>query len=317
MINNNFSTTKAFAYRNIFLVVLLSVYFISSAQTRHTQEIQLSSDNDSYTLQGKDGYYTNGLKIAFRWRNKNDTSSNTIRSVEIGQLMYNAKNGSYKELYELDRPVTAFLYGAYSQVSFTKGDDVIKWNITAGIIGPPAFGRQMQNAIHSTLGMYTPEEWNFQLNTEFGINGHVEWSPKLKGIHNDHFDLKPVVGGTIGNTFTNVNAGVAILLGVFNSNSESVFWNANLNSTNKESFFYLYPQMIFKAYDATVQGGLFRHDKGKYVGVLNHELFAPRIGWIYCNKGFLLNLALSYESRESLTQQDAQFYGTIGLGFCF
>lgn len=299
------------------MVVLLLFYFTSSAQTQYYREFQLTSDNDSYTLRGKDGYYTNGLKIAFRWKNKNDTLSNTVRSVEIGQLMYNAKNGSYRELYELDRPVTAFLYGVYSQAKFTKNDNVIKWNITAGIIGPPAFGRQVQDAIHSTLGMYTPEEWNFQLNTEFGINTHVEWSLKLKNVDNDHFSLKPVVGATVGNTFTNANAGVAILLGDYNSNSKSVFWNANLNSTKKESFFYLYPQMIFKAYDATVQGGLFRHDKGKYVGVLNRDLFAPRIGWMYSGKGFLLNLALSYESRESLTQQDAQFYGTIGLGFCF
>lgn len=280
------------------------------------KELQLTSDNDSYTLRGKDGYYTNGLKIAFRWKNKKDTSSKIIRSVEIGQLMYNAKNGSYTELYELDRPVTAFLYGAYSQVNFTKKDNVIKWNVTAGIIGPPAMGRQLQQAIHSTFGFYKPREWDFQLKTEAGINGSFLWSPQLKKIGGSA-DLKPVINATAGNTFTNVNVGAALLLGNFNTNSASVFWNANLNGTHKESFFYAYPQLIIKAYDATVQGGLFRNDKGPYVGRVNRTVFRPQIGWMYSNKGLLLNLVLSYESRESLTQIEPQFYGTIGLGFSF
>jgi len=290
--------------------------YASFAQTQSSREFQLVSDNDSYTLRGKDGYYTNGLKMAFRWRNKNDASSKIIRSVEIGQLMYNAKNGSYNELYELDRPVTAFLYGAYSQTNFGKKESVLQWSVTLGMIGPPAFGRQVQEFIHSTLDMYKPREWNYQLKTEVGIDGNILWSPNVNTLSNS-ISVKPVFGATAGNTFTNANVGAAILLGSFNDNGRSVFWNANLNGNKTESFFYLYPQMIFKAYDATVQGGLFRKDKGQYVGVLNHYLFAPRIGWMYSGRGFLLNLALSYESKESLTQIESQFYGTIGLGYAF
>ncbi|MDE1193485.1 MAG: lipid A deacylase LpxR family protein [Arachidicoccus sp.] len=310
---NNFLST---IYKTILLYCICFAVFHVSAQTQHYSELQITSDNDSYTLRGKDGYYTNGLNIAFRWRNKRNPSSSTIRSVSIGQLMYNAKNGSYSELYELDRPVTAFLYGAYTQTNFTKKENVLQWNIMLGTIGPPAFGRQMQEAIHSTLGMYKPREWDFQLKTEVGVNGSFKWSPQLKKI-GSAADIKPIISATVGNTFTNTNLGAALLLGKFNSNSSSVFWNANLNSNQKESFFYAYPQIIFKAYDATVQGGLFINDKGPYVGRLNRAVFRPQIGWMYSNGGFLLNLALFYESKESLTQIESQFYGRISLGFLF
>lgn len=304
--------------RRVFGVAfLLLVYIHTSAQNRYNKAIQLISDNDSYTLRGKDGYYTNGLKIAFYWKDKNDTSFGTIHSLEIGQLMYNAKNGSYNEIYELDRPVTAFLYGAYRQTHFSKKNNVFQWYISLGTIGPPAFGRQMQEAIHSTLHMYKPQEWNFQLKSEFGVNVHAQWSAALLNAVSSSFDIKPVIGATLGNTFTNANIGAAMLLGKFNSNAASVFWNALPNARRTESFFYLYPQVIFKGYDATVQGGMFRHNKGSYVGVLNRVVFLPRLGWMYARHRFSLDLALSYESRESLTQQEAQWFGTIGLGYSF
>ncbi|HEY0298933.1 MAG TPA: lipid A deacylase LpxR family protein [Arachidicoccus sp.] len=304
----------------LFKIFLIGLFIISLsplfAQTQHSSELQITSDNDSYTLRGKDGYYTNGLKISFRWKNKKDSSSKIIHSIEIGQLMYNSKNGSYQYLYELDRPVTAFLYGSYTQTNFTKKEDVFRWNVMLGTIGPPAFGRQVQEAIHSTLGMYKPEEWQFQLKTEVGLNGNFEWSPNVQNL-SSNISVKPIAGLSIGNTFTNANAGAAMLFGKFNNNSNSVFWDANLNSNQKESFFYIYPQIIAKAYDATVQGGLFRHgkNKGEYIGRLNRAVFLPKIGWMYSNKGFLLGLALSYESKESLTQIESQFYGTISLGF--
>ncbi|WP_197492230.1 lipid A deacylase LpxR family protein [Arachidicoccus ginsenosidimutans] len=300
--------------RFLFLFICSLNIFLLQAQAQPHSEFQLISDNDSYTLQGKDGYYTNGLQLVYRWKNSKDASSKTIRSIELGQLMYNAKNGSYNELSELDRPVTAFLFVGYNQTNFTRSDNVLSWSVSVGTIGPPAFGRQVQEAIHSTLGMYKPREWQFQLKTEVGANGSFEWSPNV--IKNKTwFDVKPIAGGTLGNTFTDVNAGAAILLGEFNNNSNSVFWNANLNSNQKESFFYLYPQLVVKAYDATVQGGMFIKDKGEYVGKLNRTLFRPQMGWMYANKGFLMNLALTYENKESLTQIKTQLYGTISFGF--
>src|SRR5690606_35417434 len=132
---------------------------------------------DSYTLTAYDGYYTNGLKVVLGWNNKRDSTNSTIHKLELGQLMYNAKNGSYKRLEELDRPVTAFLYIRYGQQHFTPNASLLSWRINIGTIGPPALGRQVQESIHSLFNMYKPEEWDYQLNTEIGINADFTWSP--------------------------------------------------------------------------------------------------------------------------------------------
>ncbi len=312
---------QIYLWRQLLIAILIFVFQLLIpklvlSQKVHNLELGIASDNDSYTLRGKDGYYTNGIKIALRWKNKTDTSNKTIRQIEVGQLMYNAKNGSYNKIFELDRPVTAWLYAAYMETHFTKNENVWRWQINAGTIGPPAMGRQLQEGIHATLGMYKPREWQFQLKTAVGVNTSIDWSPNLN-LGSENVTLKPMVGATLGMTFTNAHIGGALLLGKFNTNSSSTFWDSRLNTSEKESFFYIYPQLYFKAYDATVEGGLFRKsdDKGDYVGNLNRVLLLPKMGYMYANKNFSLHLGLTFTGRESKTQRENQLYGTIGFGF--
>lgn len=303
------------------LLLLSSLFFplassFGQQQPRKNHQFKIISDNDSYTLTRKDGYYTNGIQFIYSWNSQQDTTDMTIHSLELGQLMYNAENGSYLKREELDRPVTAFLFAAYHQTRFNHQEDVFKWGITGGTIGPPALGRQVQEAIHSALNMYTPREWDYQLKTEIGLNGSATWSPRFR-TGQKHVDIKPLIGASIGNTFTYANLGAALLLGNFNSNSRSVYWGANMNGGAAESFFYFHPEIKLNAYNATVQGGLFRKDKGEYVGVLNHVMYVQRLGWMYSKKDFSLEISLVYESRQSKTQQYTQWYGHLGFGLAF
>ena len=289
------------------------------AQKDRHHFIQVTSDNDSYTLTRNDGYYTNGLRILFGWNSQKDTTCKTIRTLEIGQLMYNAKNGSYLKKEELDRPVTAFLYARYGQLSFTKRDDLFSWGVNIGTIGPPALGRPMQEAIHSLFNMYKPEEWDYQLKTEVGVNADLSWSPSVSLLRKpcSVFKLLPVISGSVGNTFTGASLGPVLSLGRMGSNSQTIFWNSHLNSTSTESFFYFYPETVLSIYNATIQGGLFRSDKGPYTGKLNHVRYRQTIGWMYSGNVFNMGLGLVYDSKESKTQTHNQWYGRIQLGVAF
>ncbi|MCH5715750.1 lipid A-modifier LpxR family protein [Niabella hibiscisoli] len=52
---------------SIFLSAFSLVFFIAaSAQTRH--QFTILSENDSYLSVNNDGYYTNGIKLAYQWR---------------------------------------------------------------------------------------------------------------------------------------------------------------------------------------------------------------------------------------------------------
>lgn len=317
---NLYSNTISITLR--LLLLLLTAFLMtipSNAQKQRHHFIQITSDNDSYTLTRNDGYYTNGLKILFGWNSQTDNSNTTIRTLEIGQLMYNAKNGSYKRKEELDRPVSAFLYARYGQIQFTPKENLISWGLNLGTIGPPALGRQMQQTIHSLFNMYKPQEWDYQLKTEVGLNADFTWSPALQlGTHQQSpFRILPVLSGSLGNTFTGASAGPVFSLGKMGSNSQTIFWNSHLNNPSSESFVYFYPEMVLGIYNATIQGGLFRSDKGPYTGKLNHIRYRQTLGWMHSGPVFNIGLGLVFDSKESKTQTHSQWYGRVQLGVAF
>ena len=288
-------------------------------QQRWHHFIQILNDNDSYTLTANDGYYTNGLKLVYGWNSSKDSANTTIHTLEIGQLMYNAKNGSYRRKEELDRPVTAFLYARYGAQHFTANNSLMAWGINVGTIGPPALGRPMQQAIHSLFNMYTPEEWDYQLNTEIGVNADFTWSPSVSLSSSDApvFRLLPVVAASLGNTFTGASLGSVFSLGKMGINSQTIFWQSHINGYNNESFVYFYPEMLMSFYNATIQGGLFRSDKGPYTGKLNHLRYRQTLGWMHSGPVFNIGLGFIFDSRESKTQWHSQWYGRIQLGLNF
>ncbi len=294
-------------------LAFLLLSFQIQAQKIYTKSIGILTENDSYLLTGKDGYYTNGLTLSYSWTKK-DTSNMTIRSIEFGQLMYNAKNGSYKELKKIDRPVTAYLFGRYSQTQFF-GHNVLNWKAGIGTIGPNAFGREVQEFIHRTLSMHKPEEWQFQFRNAFSVDASISYVPQIFK-EQPTANIYPIISSDIGMTFTNIKLGGILTLGQKNVNEKSALWNAQLNQTDNnttESFFYIRPILTYNIYNATVQGSLFSEDQ--HAGVLNRLIFTPKIGWQYAHKRFSLNLGIDYTSREAKTQLYSQWYGSVKFGY--
>lgn len=303
----------------VLAVLLFPLAPLKAQNTPYNHSLMLVTDNDSYMLQDKDGYYTNGIKIVYDWSRKPADSDDLpkIHSLEIGQLMYNAKNGSYKNIWELDRPVTAYLYGKYGQTIFNSRQDVLQLGIEGGVIGKWALGRQMQEAIHNILGMYKPAEWDYQLNPDWGITASAKWAPQI--IHqkqNATFRLEPIAAAQLGNMYANVQLGAALLLGSINANSRSVFWNASLNANDgeTESFFYTYPKLTLQAYNATVQGGMFVKEPGFYTGKLNPYFYQQHFGYMYAHGKINFGLAAVYENKQSRTQRRTQWFGSLQLG---
>lgn len=293
---------------------LLFLLFTSSvfAQKNYNHAFGILSENDSYLLMGKDGYYTNGLTLFYSWTAK-DTNRTAINSVEVGQLMYNAKNGSYQELWKIDRPVTAYLFGRYNRTQFFR-QNVLDWKIGVGTIGPNAFGRQVQEFIHRTLKMYKPQEWQFQLKNALAIDASVSYAPQVFR-EQPIFNIYPILASDIGMTYTNIKAGGIITIGKKSINNRSILWNAYLNNATEtmEHFFYVKPILTYNIYNATVQGNLFSDDP--HAGVLNRIIFTPKFGWMYVRKRFSLDICIDYTGREAQEQLRSQWYGGFKFGW--
>ena len=299
---------------NILIIFFFFLVNSVKAQKTYKKSIGIVTENDSYMLMGKDGYYTNGLTLSYNWTSK-DTNKTTINTIEIGQLMYNARNGSYREHWKIDRPVTAYLFGKFGQTRFIQSN-VLSWKLGIGTIGPNALGRQMQEFIHSSLGMYKPEEWQFQLRNAFSADANITYAPQIFKEQTT-VNLYPVIASDLGMTFTNIKASAILTIGKKNTNSKSSLWNASLNKTSIdsdfESFFFFKPTIQYNIYNATVQGAMFSDDPN--AGTLNRLLFNPKMGWQYAHKRISLNLAITYTNKEAKEQRNDQWYGSIGFNY--
>ncbi len=292
----------------------------SNGQTRKfSHQAGIVSENDSYSSINNDGYYTNGLKLNYQWRRKQgDTAlSRKLQQVEIGQFLYNGEDGHYN-FSKIDRPVTGYLFGTYRQRQFNRRDDLLGWDVSFGLIGKPAFGEQVQNFIHRELELYQTPQWPYQLKSGWGLTGSLTWSPRLLDPSRARrFDIKPVAGAAVGNMFTHAMLGTALLWGRFNNNSATAFWgnHAGNQKKNREFFVFFYPAIYLQAYNATVQGNMFKKEPEVIQGRLNPFFFQGKLGCLYSGNKFYLGYSLVAENKQSLTQRHGQHYGSIQLGY--
>ncbi|SDC88910.1 lipid A-modifier LpxR family protein [Niabella drilacis] len=300
-------------FRTVLLLFLTSFFLPVSAQTR--RQVTIISENDGYISVNNDGYYTNGLKVAYQWRRPpaDETRREKINVFQVGQFIYTSQ---FAGEAKLDRPITGYLYGDFHQKRFNSRQNLLKWGVGFGLIGPPAFGKEMQERVHQVMQIYKPKNWDKQLRADWGLIADLGWSPQV-GKHASLFKVKPLISATAGNIFTNATLGSAFLLGRSNPNNTTVFWDHHNGSSkrDREYFVYVFPTVSFKAYDATVQGGMFKKGPEPVEGRLNPVFFQTRMGAMYSGNKLSLGAAAVYESRQSLTQLSAQWYGSLQVGF--
>lgn len=295
--------------------ILLSI--VVSAQYNH--QFIIRSDNDGYTSINNDGYYTNGLYVAYQWR-KTDSlkkSVERINSFEAGNNIYTSRFSG--EFYEknLDRPLTGYMYAGFRQTLINRKEGVIQWGINAGTVGAWAYGKEIQTFAHKLMQVYKPTYWDHQLHSAFGLNASFLWSPNAASTEQLNWELKPILTGTLGTLFTNAGCGAALLFGRYHKNSASVFWDNHkgLGKSNREFFGYLFPTFYYKLYDATVQGGMSNTVPEMIEGKLNHYYLQAKLGGMYASNRMSFGAAIIYESKQSLTQRDPQYYGSLQVGW--
>lgn len=300
---------------SIFLSAFVLVFSIAaSAQTRH--QFTISSENDSYLSVNNDGYYTNGIQLAYQWRSATPGKKNPerINSLSAGQNIYTSRFSGELKAERLDRPIAGYLYGSYHQSLYNANERLLKWGITAGVIGPSSFGEDMQKLAHRLMQIYKPTYWDRQLPNSFGVNADFSWSPQLgQKEKSSKWDFKPLISATAGSIFTNAGAGGALVFGKFNKNSASAFWNNHKGQTkaDREFFAYLFPMVYLKAYDATVQGSLFNKQQALIPGKLNPFFLQSKLGVTYATNKLSFGAAAVYENKQSLTQRSPHVYGSL------
>lgn len=217
-------------------------------------------DNDYFTA--TDQFYTQGYAfelvapifkknpINFLFAKlKNSTEKSGISLEHIGFTPTTIKSNQI--LYG-DRPFASSIFlKSFKIESDTINHIRIASSLSLGIIGPGAFGYEMQKGIHEWIGDEIPMGWQYQIKNDVVINYELSHEKQLFRW-NHYFALNSNLTARLGTLNTNASVGMTATLGLVNSPFTSVY--------DKNKFqIYLYSQPLanFIAYDASLQGGLF------------------------------------------------------------
>jgi lipid A 3-O-deacylase len=197
----------------------------------------LLEENDSLYTQS-DKHYTQGLRISalsptlgeswandlFDWAQIFPTvfrPGGTRRvAVFLGQSIFTPSNLDIKPPNPRDRPYGGWLYTGGSLLQ-ESGNQLENLELDLGVVGPGAFGKEVQNDWHQFIGIHQARGWSSQIQNEPGAVLSYErlWrlplpflSSTADGVENG-VDIVPQLGGSAGNVFTYAQAGALLRIG--------------------------------------------------------------------------------------------------------
>ena len=215
-----------------------------------------------------------------------------------------------QEIQVGDRPFAA----AIMIKSFVISKDTIKGlraasSLSTGVIGPVAFGYEMQKGIHQAINGAIPGGWRNQINNDLVLNYRMTLE---KEIHHQgkFWSLKALSPARVGTYFTNFSLGFTTNFGLVPKSLRST------KQRNKvEWYLFAQPQFKLIGYDATLQGGIFSSNS-YFVSFRNIErfVFQANYGMVIKTKSLYLEYFRTSISKE-FNRGEYTRWGGIKIGF--
>ena len=253
------------------IIALLSQSLLFSQKIDNTSGLRnLESDRyfrfnyDNDFFASKDNDYTQGynLELVARFLKKNpinylfyipeDAAAKYGLSFE--HIGYTADNYESPEIQVGDRPfAAAFMLKSFAAATDNARKQRLSYAFNVGMIGPGAFGRETQEAIHRATGNDNPDGWINQIKNDLVLNYEFGYERQLLR-YNDLFSIHSNTNLRLGTLFTNASLGVTGMLGLINDPFDA--------GTRKNFKLYIYcqPMVNVIGYDATLQGGMFNRE---------------------------------------------------------
>lgn len=252
----------------IFLVGIL-FYLTSSAQRidphgllfeiPDTTFFRFQYDNDLF--QGQDLYYTQGvcLELVNPVFRKNPIHKILLSSphssaekygIRIETAAFAPTSILSDSIPNTDRPYAATMtLNFYQMTCFNALKMKLSSGVQVGILGPAAFGKEIQTGIHRITNNSLPSGWQHQIQNDLILNYAVHLDKQLVR-YRSLVALNGVGEVNFGTSQTNFSVGLDLSFGHKNN-----LFEGELNKFQ----YYLYAQSKLKAvgYDASLMGGLF------------------------------------------------------------
>lgn len=294
----------------LLLILLLEMNVLETAGQQNLFVFQ--TENDAYLVQFKDGYYTNGIKLHFNWR---DSNNQQLHHISIGQQMFTAGSKSYTYPVEIDRPYAGYLYAAYGKTSFPKKDQAFHWNLSLGVMGKNALAQPLQNLVHDILNLSYFKGWQYQINNTATANLYTQYT---KVWRNQHTAILAVPSIQLGTPYTLAKASWIFTLGKMNALSETNLFNHRTASNSKEFIVYFQPSLIYQFHNSTIEGAWYQKlSANAVVRPVERLMYQHKFGFLWARNRWSTKLEVIYETKQAATQHKQQRYGNIEFGYLF
>lgn len=270
---------------------------------------RLDYDNDYFTKM--DHYYTQGIHLEY--------VAPQLRKFPLMKLLVRSSGSMYKYglaidhagytptsinadyILQGDRPYAATL----TLNTFVIGNDTLRNRrisaaLTLGVIGPAAFGNQMQTGIHEWLNNPLPMGWQFQIANDIIIDYRINYEKRIANAGNF---LQLSVGGDlrVGTVNQKLRIGPTILTGAFNDPYR--YYTTRRSGKHLQYYFFGHPFVQLVGYDATLQGGIFNR-KSPYTiagANINRLVYGADAGITFSTHGFYFSYVQSIITKEFKT----------------
>ena len=318
------------------------------AMTEHPPQINFRVDNDLFGGADQDQGYTNGAQITLvspnlvdytddpclprlaRWVNRHlerlapgeFEQQNMIFS--FAQQIYTPKDFTRRDVIEDDRPYAGVLVGSFGY-NARRGDRLQTTQLTLGVVGPWALGKEVQDAVHDALGDEKFQGWDNQLHNEPVVMLTHERMRRWPADATDNlsgwgWDAISHYGGAVGNLATHLNAGGEVRFGWklpddFGSTplrpaGENTAPTRGGKSSGWSFHVFATTDAAWVIRDITLDGNTFRNshsvDKRNVVGQAGYGLAVMYNRWKFA-------LARYHSTREFDLQDQSPIYGSFTI----
>lgn len=209
--------------------------FLLSTAAHADGTYSLRFEND--VLNNSDGHYTHGTRI--EWVGDDATAGpEAVRDAldslfpfgtlagarlgfSLGQNIYTAKHTRTSALEPRDRPYAGWLYVGASlsdETPLAPGRDfsaLTTVELDLGLVGPQAFGEQVQNGYHTLAGFERARGWDNQLKNEptASLIMSRTWRSAPLALGDYEADVLPALDASVGNVTVHGGGGALLRFG--------------------------------------------------------------------------------------------------------
>lgn len=283
--------------------------------------VRFNYDNDYFSSRDQD--YTQGynLELVSPGLKRNPINMLLLRpkigqnkcGISIEQLGFTPVDIKSDSIQYGDRPFAAtIMLKSFGLAIDTVQKSRVGSSFSIGIIGPGAFGKEVQVAFHKAIANTIPEGWRNQIRNDVVINYEVSYEKQVIRFR-DLFSLQTNTTVRAGTLFTNAGVGATATFGIING-------PFSVLKAKKKFLLYGYTKPMVNAigYDATLQGGLFNRTSPYTISDGNIERVTAQF-----NYGMVFQMRWLYleYSRVAMTREfeggSSGKWGGFKIGFSY